>query len=348
MKAYVLHDINDIRYEEVAKPTLAAGQVLVKVKAAGVCGSDIPRIYRDGAHKMPLIPGHEFAGQVVESTEVQDTLVGKKVGVFPLIPCKKCGPCMQKKYEMCRNYSYLGSRCDGGFAEYVAVPRGNLIEIDEKVPYEAVAMMEPMAVAVHALRSIEPKKEDTIVVAGLGTIGLLLVMFLKNLGYEKLYVVGNKDFQKRQATELGIAEENYCDCRNEKVASWILEKTSGLGADVFFECVGAQDNILVALNATAPGGKIQMVGNPASDMNLDKNSYWKILRHQFTIKGSWNSSFTGEETDDWHFVKDCLEKKGIHPEKLITHEFPLVTLSEGLEIMRDKKEDYVKIMCKFD
>ena len=123
MKAWNLHDINDFRYEEVDDPVLMPGEVLVKVRAIGICGSDIPRVYKEGAHRMPLIIGHEFAGEVVEVGEgVSADWLGGRVGVFPLIPCKECGPCRKKMYEMCRSYSYLGSRRDGGFAEYVAVP----------------------------------------------------------------------------------------------------------------------------------------------------------------------------------------------------------------------------------
>lgn len=346
MKAYVLHGINDIRYEEVSAPSLQENEVLVKVMAAGVCGSDIPRIYRDGAHRMPLIPGHEFAGEVVQCTERTAQWQGKRVGIFPLIPCKACAPCKQKKYEMCRKYSYLGSRCDGGFAEYVAVPGWNLIELSPKVKPEAVAMMEPMAVAVHAMRAIAPGKSDTIVVSGLGTIGLLLLMFLKQQGFERILAIGNKEFQRQKSLELGIRETEYYDSRAGKVSDWILEQTGNLGADIFFECVGTQENILTALSSSAPGGKLMMIGNPASDMVLDKNTYWKILRHQLTIMGTWNSSFTGSDEDDWHYVKLALESGTVHPEQLITHRFPLAELEKGLHIMRDKTEDYVKIMVK--
>ena len=179
MKAYVLHGPNDIRYEEMDVPTPAKGEVLVEVKAAGVCGSDIPRIYQTGAHKHPLIPGHEFAGVVSGIGEgVGGEWIGKRVGIFPLIPCGKCGPCQNKQYEMCRNYDYVGSRRDGAYAEYVTVPAANLIELPDKVSFEAAAMLEPMAVAVHAMRRVSIKAEDIVVICGVGTIGTLLLMYL--------------------------------------------------------------------------------------------------------------------------------------------------------------------------
>lgn len=117
MKAYALHGVNDLRYEEVDIPEVKDNEVLVNVQAAGVCGSDIPRIYKTGTYSFPLIPGHEFSGVVeMVGQKVDDKWSGKRVGVFPLIPCRKCIPCKSKRFEMCRHYSYLGSRSDGGFA----------------------------------------------------------------------------------------------------------------------------------------------------------------------------------------------------------------------------------------
>ena len=124
MKAYVLRGVNKFQMEEQERPSLKSGEVLVKVMAAGICGSDIPRAYQTGAHVHPIIIGHEFSGQVVDvAPDVDGRWLNKRVGVFPLIPCRECIPCQKKQYEMCRNYSYLGSRRDGGFAEYAAVPK---------------------------------------------------------------------------------------------------------------------------------------------------------------------------------------------------------------------------------
>ena len=139
MKAQVLHGIGDIRYEETDKPRIEKDWVLVKVKAAGVCGSDIPRIYKTGAHVHPIATGHEFSGEVIETADDNFSWRGKRVGIFPLIPCGECINCKKKMYEMCSNYNYLGSRCNGGFAEYAAVPEWNLIELPDNVSYKQAA-----------------------------------------------------------------------------------------------------------------------------------------------------------------------------------------------------------------
>lgn len=398
MKAHVLYGVNDLRFEDVERPVPGKREVLLRVEAVGICGSDIPRIYETGAHRHPLIPGHEFAGTVCEVGEGAEeeyyaghslnsiadgqeensvnkaagSLIGKRVGVFPLIPCGECGPCRNKQYEMCRNYNYLGSRCDGGFAEYVKVPVWNLIELPDNVSFEDAAMLEPTAVGAHAMRRIFAEelnrdnlddidaldnsnnvtdKEKTshlsgksIAVIGLGTIGLLLVMHLINEGADNLYVVGNKEFQREKALSLGVKPENYCDCRNNNVVEWLLEKSSGMGMEAVFECVGKNDTYAQAIEAAAPAGKVMLLGNPASDMKLEKNIYWKILRNQLTVKGTWNSSFTGEADDDWHYVVEKLAAGRIKPSQLISHRLELLELEKGLHIMRDKTEDYVKVM----
>ncbi len=345
MKAWVLHDVNDLRLEEVPVPEPAGKEVLVKVKAAGICGSDIPRIYRTGAHAHPLIPGHEFSGEVVEAgAGVDKSLLGRRVGIFPLIPCRSCSFCRKKQYELCRNYSYLGSRRDGGFGKYAAVPVWNLIALPDKASYEEAAMLEPMAVAVHAMRRVRINGEDRAAVCGLGTIGLLLVMFLREAGVKNLFVVGNKDSQRRAAERIGLSQDQYCDTRDPELGRRLLDCTGGLGADVFFECVGKNETYDLAVESLATGGRLVAVGNPASDMLLSKDRYWKILRSQLTVTGTWNSSFTHEPGDDWRYVLDRLSEGKIAPAELISHRVSLEDLRRGLEIMRDKTEDYEKVM----
>lgn len=345
MNAYVLHGVNEIQLENIEKPAPEKNEVIVQVKAAGICGSDIPRIYQTGAHVHPLIPGHEFSGVVVETgADVDTEWQGQRVGIFPLIPCKTCLPCRKNLFEMCRNYSYLGSRRDGGFAEYVAVPAENLIRLPDNVSFESAAMMEPMAVAVHAMRRVAPGVSDTVAICGLGTIGLLLLMFLREAGIQNILVIGNKEFQKQTVRKMGLSEEFYCDSRMQDADKWLKEHTAGAGVDVFFECVGKNKTLVQAIDNTAPAGKIVLVGNPYSDMQLEKSVYWKILRNQLTVTGTWNSSFTHDSGDDWHYVLERLSRKQIAADKLISHRFPLEELGQGFHIMRDKTEDYVKIL----
>jgi L-iditol 2-dehydrogenase len=384
MKAWVLHDIGieNFTYDEVELPEIRPDEVLVKVRAAGICGSDIPRVYETGAHVKPLIIGHEFAGEVAGVANPEDSeLLGKRVGVFPLIPCGECAPCRNKQYEMCKNYNYLGSRCNGGFAEYVAVPKWNLIELSPRVPFEAAAMFEPMAVAVHAIRrgfdllglkhgrplvkikgSSERNIENgecenllqdknfaairnlNVAVSGLGTIGLLTAMFLEETGVGNIFAIGNKESQKSKLKSMDIPAENYCDAKANDVNKFLKEKTNGAGVDLFFDCVGKNEILVQAIDAVKPAGAIVLVGNPYSDVELKKDVYWQILRKQIKLTGSWNSSFTGDENDDWHYAMKAVMKMTVNPENLITHTFSMDELKKGFGIMHDKTEDYVKIM----
>lgn len=360
MKAWVLHEPNVFRFEEVERPVIPNGEVLVKIKACGICGSDVPRIYKTGAHNMPLIPGHEFSGEVVDAPEANEDLIGKRVGVFPLIPCGKCDSCIKKHPELCKNYDYIGSRRNGAFSECVAVPVWNLVSIPDSVSYEAAAMMEPMAVAVHAMKmgimigEQELSKNSSIAVCGLGTIGLLLAMFLLDAGYENIYVIGRKAIQQELAIKLGVKEDNYCDSDLSDPVEWLSEATGGV--DFYFDCVGSNESIIYGIDALAPMGRAVFVGNPYGDMTLKRDVYWQILRKQLSIVGTWNSTYYGYSVgndylkdkdingDDWSYVLERLRKGTISPELLITHKYPLEKLITGLEIMRDKTEDYCKVM----
>ncbi len=350
MRAWKLEKIGQIKYyEDASKSAIGDGQILLRVKAAGICGSDVPRVYKTGAHNMPLIIGHEFAGEIAEvKNPCDESLIGKRMGVFPLIPCKKCPACMEKKYEMCSHYSYLGSRVDGGFAEYVAVPKWNLTELPENTSYQQAAMLEPMAVAVHAMRQLEINTDDTVLVCGAGTIGQLLVMFLLERGLKNIYVIGNKQFHKKTLMEIGLPEDHYFDAKSGDVRQWVNDKTNNLGVDAYYECVGRNETIAQGLDLVRAGGMICLVGNPAGDIEFSQDTYWKILRKQLLVKGTWNSSYLGDDEeaihDDWHYVIDKLKDGNIHPEKLITHKLQLQELEKGLNIMQDKTEDYIKIM----
>ena len=163
-------------------------------------------------------------------------------------------------------------------------------------------------------------------------------------GVSNILVIGNKDFQKETILNLGISEERYCDSRTQDVEKWVFEKTKGVGVDVFFECVGKNETVIHAINSTIPGGKVMLLGNPHSDMDFEQKIYWKILRNQLILKGTWNSSFIGEDNDDWHYVLNKVAEGKVKPESLITHKLGFEELEKGLKIMKDKTEDYVKVM----
>jgi len=356
MKAYVLNGIGQLNYMEVKKPELKTGWALVEVLAAGICESDIPRVYKTGTYHFPTIPGHEFAGRVVEVfDEADEKWIGKRVGVFPLIPCKECFVCKEESYEMCRNYDYLGSRCDGGFAEYVAVPVWNLIEIPEQMSMEEAAMLEPAAVARHAVGRLQITSEDTVALFGLGTIGMIIAQWLHILGVKNVYAIGHhpehgEAMQQTTSTEyeyfndVGCAintngQDESCDAQ-----SWLLERTEGKGVTIAIDCVGSSDVLSACIDCVRPGGQILVVGNPKGDVELEKAVYWKILRNQIRLTGTWNSSFCHSPEDDWNQVIQACCDETLNLSALITHRLAFDELEKGLLIAKDKTEYRNKIM----
>lgn len=354
MKAYVLKGINQLEYTDMAEPELAEGRVLIELKTAGICGSDVPRIYENGTYHFPTIPGHEFAGVVCKvHAKEQEHWLGKRVGVFPLIPCGQCEACKNRSYEMCTSYDYLGSRSDGGFAEYVSVPEWNLIELPETMSYEAAALLEPAAVGIHALRQLdwirdgvsEKKANETVVVYGPGTIGLLIAQWLRYLEMERVILVGTRQQQQELAAELGF--QDFINSKETNAVEAVMELTDGEGASLTVECTGYGDVLCNCLNTTKRGGDILVVGNPHGDVMIDRDTYWKILRKQLKIHGTWNSSFIPEcDIDDWRITIKAVEEGGLQPQKQITHHLAFEEVKVGLDIMREKKEFYNKIIIE--
>ncbi len=337
MKAYVLHGVNDLRYDNIHIPECPKGWAIIKVKAAGICSSDIARVFTKGTYHFPTIPGHEFSG-IVESvgSEKDGTLVGKHVGIFPLIPCRKCPQCAEKHYEMCENYDYVGSRRDGGFAEYAAVPVWNLLLLDEKIPFTSAAMLEPLSVALHAIKLAEIKAGDTVGIIGTGMIGIAAAQWAKKLGASKVTIVG------RSETKRNLVEK--CD----SVYKVCNDKDTVGQYNVVIEAVGTTPAIELAVYAATPGGKIVFMGNPSGDITFGQNTYWRILRKQLRIVGSWNSAYDGTNTSDWTDAVNALTKKEVNVAPLISHYFTQNELMRGLDLMHDHQEPYCKVMTTWN
>ena len=342
MIANRLYGIHDLRIEEMELPLLKDDEVLVKVKACGICGSDVNRYFTSGTYHYPTTIGHEFSGVVAEVNNEEDkNLIGKRVGIFPLIPCFECEQCKKRNYELCSSYDYLGSRSDGGFAEYVAVPKWNLITLPDNVSYEEGAMLEPASVALHVLKKIGSLEGKNVLITGPGPIGIILGNIAKIKGAGKVILVGRSEDKLKFAQQNGI--ENVLNSNDSGIDEKIKEITGGKGFEIALEGTGAESCLTFILDRIAAEGTVVVYGNPHGDINIKKDSYWKILRKQLTIKGTWNSSFGGEE-NEWKEILNLLESGKLHLSPLITHRFPLEGLKEGLEKMNDKNCFTCKVM----
>lgn len=314
-------------------PECPEGWAVIKVKAAGICSSDIPRVFTKGTYHFPTIPGHEFSGVVhAVADEKYQHLVGKPVGVFPLIPCRECQSCSERHYEMCSNYDYIGSRRDGAFAEFVAAPVWNLVELPAAISFDIAAMMEPFAVALHAIKMGCLSKGMNVGIVGTGMIGIASGQWAKKFGATRVTVIGRSESKRNMVESCGL---NYVVCTD-------VARTEEY--DFVLEAVGTPSAIELAISATRRGGNLVLMGNPSGDINISQSVYWKILRKQLHMAGTWNSSYDGKNPSDWTEVVAALSEGDMNAESLVTHRFPQERLMDGLQLMRLHSEPYCKIM----
>lgn len=189
MKAAVVCANEDVRYMDYEEPYPGPGEVKIRVKASGICGSDIPRVLHHGVHFYPIVLGHEFAGDVVEIGEgVTKVKVGDHVSGAPLKPCMKCDDCQNGNFSLCRHYSFIGSREQGSNADYVVIPEQNAVPYDPSIPYEQAAMFEPATVALHGVYQNDYQGGQYVAVLGGGTIGMFTMQWAKIFGSKKVVV----------------------------------------------------------------------------------------------------------------------------------------------------------------
>jgi len=347
MKAAVLHAVGDLRYEDIPTPEIAVGEVLIKVRAAGVCGSDIPRVMKKGTYSFPLVPGHEFAGAVVKIGDHTSGSfsVGDRVAVFPLIPCRKCAYCQIGEYAQCDNYDYLGSRRDGGFAEYVAAPADNLVPMPDGVDFNCAAMTEPASVALHALRRTGVDTGDSVAILGAGPIGIILAQWARSCGAGRVFLADIVDEKLDVARKLG-----FTDCVNaahEDTVKRIVEETGGRGADICVEAAGTAITLEQSLRIVRKLGKVILMGNVSGDVLIPERTASAILRGQLTIYGTWNSSFTAVPKNEWQTALQFMASGRLDLKPLITHRFRLDQVDDAFDMMYNRREFFNKVMFVF-
>ncbi|MBE6102969.1 MAG: galactitol-1-phosphate 5-dehydrogenase [Selenomonas ruminantium] len=339
MMALNLHGVGDLRYEEVPFPERKPGEVLLKIKAVGICGSDIPRVFIKGTYHFPTIIGHEFAGEIVEAEDSE--LVGRGASVFPLLPCGKCSACQEENYARCSSYDYYGSRRDGAMAEYIAVKQENLCLLPKEVAYEEAAMSEPAAVALHAFKKSGVGRGDTLLIYGIGTIGLIVAQWAKATGVKNIILAARTDDKVEFSKKLGFSLA--VNAKKDNLAKLVQEATNGLGVDACIEGTGAPEPWEECISLAKAGGRVVCLGNPLGGMSLFQDAYWKILRKELTLVGTWNSSF-GSRENDWREAVQAMQDKRLDLKSLITHRFSLAEYQEAFSLMHERREMYCKVM----
>ncbi|MFB9329263.1 2,3-butanediol dehydrogenase [Paenibacillus aurantiacus] len=283
MKAAKIYGAKDIRVEEVAVPEVAAGMVKVEVAYTGICGSDMHE-YIAGPYPIRTQPvlGHEFSGVVTEIGEgVTRVKVGDRVAVEPLMPCGSCENCRRGFVNLCSARQGYGYTHSGGFAEYAVVKQENAFVLPEGMSLELGALVEPTAVAVHAVRQSRLKLGDRAAIFGAGPIGLLLLQAVKAAGASEIFVVEVSEERRTKAAELGAT--HVVNPLETDAAAFIREMTGG-GVEVAYDAAGVQATFQSGVYAVRPGGEFKIVSVWEKPVTFDPNV---IVRTEASISGSY-------------------------------------------------------------
>lgn len=339
MRAAVLHAPGDIRLEEVAKPIPGAGEVLLKVVAVGVCGSDLPRMLIKGAHRMPLICGHEFCGTIDALGEgVDGFALGDLCVVPPMLPCGKCDQCATGNFSRCRDYDYFGSRRDGAYAEWVVVPISNLMHVPEGCDPRAAAMVDPASIALHAIWKAGGVEAGSVgAVIGCGAIGLFAIQWMKLMGARDVIAI---DVSEKKLALARTAGASQCLIAGDEIPA-------DLKADIIIEAAGHPSAINTAIMLGAPGAHVSFIGIPVQEVTLDNKTFQHFLRQEISMHGAWNSFGAPFPGKQWNVALDKLARGELKWEFILSHELPLDELPGVFEQLKtDRNLFYSKIMFR--
>jgi L-iditol 2-dehydrogenase len=346
MRAAVLHAPGDLRVENVPLPDIGADDVLVRVMAAGICGSDIGRVMVTGTYRFPTIPGHEFAGRVERvGANVAHLAPGERVAVAPLMPCRDCAWCRAGQFSLCDTYDFMGSRSDGAFAEFICAPASNVLKVPDGVSDEVAATIEPAAIILHGIHKLDVSLGDAVAVVGCGALGYFALQFAKLSGAQPLIAIDVDEDKLALAREIG-ADVCINPAKEDAVAA-VKAATGGSGVRIALECAGSGAGRDLSILVTAKQGTVMLYGTAYGDVVLAEKAFARLVRDELQVVGSWNSyslPFPGKE---WFDVMELLANGRLVVDPLITHR---ASLDEAPAIFKALKArsfgPYHKIMFK--
>jgi len=335
MKAAMLYGVKDLRIEEVEKPKLAAGEVLVKVKAATTCGTDLKifhRGYVEKVIKLPTIFGHEWAGEVVEVGEgLEWPEKGMRVRAGNSAPCLHCTMCQRGKYNLCENMVWLW----GAYAEYIRVPARmvlvNTQEIPQHVSFEEAAITEPLACVLHGVEEVGVKLGDSVAIVGAGPIGLLHLLTVKKMGVEKAIVIDLVEERLNFAEKLGADET--VNAGEMDVVETVRKLTKSYGADIVIEAIGLPATWEQALKLVRKGGTVLEFGGCPLGTEIKVNA--EMLHYgEVTVMGAFH-------TTPLHFRKalSLIASRTIDVRPLITRKMRLGDIKKAFETLSTSKTE---------
>lgn len=343
-KAVFMHGTNDMITKEVPVPTPGPNDVLIKVKVVGICGSDI-HYYQHGrigdfVVDGDFILGHESAGEVVEvGPEVKTLKVGDRVALEPGKTCGKCKYCKQGKYNLCPNVEFFATPpYHGVFTNYVTHPEDMCFKLPDNVSYAEGALVEPLAVGLHASGMGEVKLGDTVVIFGAGCIGLVTLLSCKAKGASKVYVVDVLENRLETAKKLGA--DGVINAKDIDVLSKIDELTEGQGADVVIETAGAEVTVKQTADVVSRGGTIVLVGMTAKDETCF--NFMKLMGKEGQLKTIFRYR------NLYPVAINAIASGAINVKSIVSHEFDFDHVKEAFDFVVDNAQDVVKAVINID
>lgn len=344
MKAAVLVGNEDIRYQDYPTPEVKPGTVKIRVRASGICGSDVPRVLHNGAHFYPIVLGHEFAGDVVEIGEgVTGFEIGDTVSGAPLLPCMRCADCQQGNYSLCKHYSFVGSREQGSFADFVVIPAQNAVRYDPSIPYTQAAMFEPSTVALHGLLCNGYQGGGTVAILGCGTIGMFTLQWAKIYGSRKIVAFDIDEGRLALAARMGADE--VINTLEPDFMQKAKALTGGRGFEYVFETAGNPVTMNMAFELAANKAHVCFIGTPHRNLTFTPAQWENMNRKEFHLTGSWMSYSAPFPGKEWELTAHYFATGQLKfDDALIFREFPMEEAAQAFALFKDPAQVHGKIM----
>ena len=349
MKAAVYRDIDVVRAEEISVPEIGAGEVLIRIDTCGVCGTDLKKIHT-GSHSAPRVFGHEMAGTIAAvGTGVSEFAVGDRVMAFHHIPCGTCFFCRKQTFAQCDTYKKVGTTAGfaaagGGFAEYIRVmdwivATGGVVRIPDDIPFEQATFIEPVNTCYKAIRLLNLEPDDTVLVVGQGSIGVILAALAHRTGAT---VLTSDLYPERHAIAAQFGLSHSIDARGDVVGA-AKAATEGRGADVVLVAVGADALIAMAMEAVRPGGRVMLFASTQhGTAPFDPAA---VCMDEKTLMGSYSASIAIQQ-EGIDLVFSGYRDGTLDLTKLISHRFSLEDCGEAIHLASNPKPDSMKIVLK--
>lgn len=343
MKAIRIHGPHDARYEDVPDPQPGPDDVVIRVKAVAICGTDVELFdgtmfyLTSGMTQYPFIPGHEWSGEVVGmGSNVTEFAIGDAVVGECSIGCRICKRCQAGNYHLCADRSETGLlKQAGGMAEYICFPKFFLHKIGA-LPFDQAAFVEPTGIAVNPARKTRITPADRVVVMGAGPIGLFAVQVAKAYGARQVLLVGQRQERLRVGLELGA--DVAVDCRESDFVRQVADATGGAMADVVIEAVGRKSVWPMITSLVAPGARVAMTGLFAGDI-CDVN-FDPLVVNEISVLGCLGAPGMWPEVISLH------QRGLVKTQPMVTHTLPLADFAEAIDISKSRRDGAIKVLLK--